>query len=50
MQSQELRQHAIQCEKLARRCLDPFVREALTELAAEFRSQAALLEQQGRAA
>jgi len=40
MQSQELRQRAEQCERLARSTLDVFVREALTELAAELRQQA----------
>ena len=44
MLSKEFRQYAEQCEKLARDCLDIFAREALIELAHEFRTEAELCE------
>jgi hypothetical protein len=43
MWSKEFRERARQCELLARQAPEPFVRDALTDLACEFRREAAAL-------
>ena len=44
MRSQEFRENADKCEKLALESSDAFIREALIELAADFRHAAEILE------
>ena len=44
MQPNDLRQSAVECDRLAEESSDVFVRIYLTELAAEFRKQAHSLE------
>jgi hypothetical protein len=50
MESREFRKQAEECERLARGCLEAFVREALIELATDLRIRARVLEQQESAA
>jgi hypothetical protein len=40
LKSTELRQHAVECERLAQASADPVVRQYLDELAREFREWA----------